>query len=240
VFPSVISLSILALSFGGCLDERSPMAPEGSPVLAPALTESNSALRYEVTVENLTPATGMGASQVFSPPVLATHGAAARMFRVGRQASAELAQIAEDAVNQPMLDRLNASDHVHSALQGTGVIAPGQSAIYEIESAPGFPFLSLATMLVNTNDGFTGLDTVRLPRRGEQVVLAGAYDAGSEENTELVEHIPGPCCGNPLVRVPTSEPIRHHRGILGIGDLDPAVWGWEGAVARVTIRRVEG
>lgn len=240
LMPAVV-LSAFALFVAGCGDEpNSLLGLEEPAALAPAVpADATAALSYEITIENLTPATGMGSSQVLSPPVLATHRPAVRMFQVGRTASSELAQIAEDAVNQPMLDRLGASEHVYSALQGGGVIAPGQSATYLIEAAPGFPLLSLATMLVNTNDGFTGLDSFRLPRRGEETLLVGAYDAGSEQNTELVEHIPGPCCGNPFVRVPTAARIRHHPGILGIGDLDPAVWGWQGPVAKVTVRRIE-
>ncbi|MGQ0721905.1 MAG: spondin domain-containing protein [Candidatus Eiseniibacteriota bacterium] len=239
LLAAIVTVSFVSM-LAGCSDEASaPSEPDASAALSPGVTEAGPILAYEVTIENLTPATGMGASQVLSPPVLATHRPAVRMFRVGRVASSELAQIAEDAVNQPMLDLLGASEHVHAVAQGGGVILPGHSASYRIETAPGFPFLSLATMLVNTNDAFTGLDSFRLPRRGEEHVLAGAWDAGSETNTELVAHIPGPCCGNPLVRVPTDDPIQPHRGIQGVGDLNPAVWGWDGPVARITVRRVE-
>ena len=50
-------------------------------------------------------------------------------------------------------------------------------------------------MLVNTNDAFTGLDSVQL--RGKRSQLSrNAYDAGSERNNELKAFIPGPCCGN--------------------------------------------
>jgi hypothetical protein len=234
----LLTVPLLAAPLTGCNDEASaPAGPDDSPALSAGVGEGDP-LSYELTIENLTPATGMGSSQVLSPPVIATHRPGVRMFRVGRPASSELAQIAEDAVNQPMLDLLGGSRHVYEAIAGGGVIPPGQSATYSITAAPGFPFLSLATMLVNTNDGFTGLDSFRLPRRGAESVLVGAYDAGSEENTELAAHIPGPCCGNPLVRVPTAQAIRHHPGILGVGDLDPDVWGWEGPVARVTVRRL--
>jgi hypothetical protein len=171
--------------------------------------------------------------------VLATHHGDLAMFRVGRLASSELAQIAEDAVNQPMLDRLAGSRRVHDSLAGGGPIVPGGSATYTIEAGPGFTRLSAVWMLVNTNDAFSGLDSIQLPRSGEEVVWVGAYDAGSEENTELFEHIPGPCCMNPLQRVPTSEPIRRHPGISGHGDLDPLTYGWDGPVARVTIRRAD-
>lgn len=69
--------------------------------------------------------------------------------------------------------------------------------------------LTVVTMLVNTNDVFTSLDS--LPLRGRGVARAtNAYDAGSERHNELSEFIPGPCCGNPSVRDPEGELIRHH------------------------------
>lgn len=192
--------------------------------------------RYEITLENLTPDTGDGGAQVFSPPVLATHGRRVKMFEVGQLASAGLAMIAEDAVNAPMVERLRGERAVHEVLEGGGVVPPGASATYELEAVAGKGRLSAAFMLVNTNDGFSGVDRLRLPRNGELAVDLYAYDAGSEENTELYSDIPGPCCGSPGVRVPTSEPIAMHGGIQGHGDLDPAKWGWEGPVGRLTIR----
>jgi len=56
------------------------------------------AYRYEITVENLTPNTGDGGSQVISPPVIATHRSGITMFRLGDFASPGMAVIAEDAM----------------------------------------------------------------------------------------------------------------------------------------------
>lgn len=90
---------------------------------------------------------------------------------------------------------------------------------------------------MNTNDAFTGLDSFR-PRGHKAVLRRAAYDAGSERNNELAAFIPGPCCGNLFVRDPEGELIRMHPGIMGVGDLDPAVYGWEEPVAKITIERV--
>jgi len=193
---------------------------------------------YDITFTNLTPATGPGASQPMSPPVFATHTWFFHIFHKGRRASNELAQLAEDAVNGPLVDKLNSTRRVFSVVQGGGVIHPGASSTVRIQSRRFFRKLSIASMLVNTNDAFAGLDGIRLPSHGSKTVYLYAYDAGTEKNTELKAHIPGPCCGNPLVRVPTRERIRYHRGISGDGDLDADVYGWEGAVAKVTITRV--
>ena len=163
------------------------------------------------------------------------------MFRVGKTASDALAQIAEDAINGPMLEALQSSSHVYDVAQGDGVVFPGESARYEIRAAGGQRRISMAFMLVNTNDGFAGVDALRLPRPNEDeiVVHLSAYDAGSELNTELRSHIPGPCCEGGGMGEDTSEPIHAHEGLLGIGDLDPSTWGWAEPVARLTIRRMD-
>lgn len=193
---------------------------------------------YEITIENLTPASGLGASQVFSPPVVATHGGGVRMFKVGHFASDALAAIAEDGVTDPMVALLEDSHRVADIGVGEGPIPPGGSQTLMLRTDIGKRRLSMAFMLVNTNDGFSGLDGVHLPRQGEKSYMIYAYDAGSEANTELVEHIPGPCCGTTFAGVEEHERIDMHPGILGNGDLDPATYGWEGAVARITVKRL--
>jgi len=198
----------------------------------------NSSTTYEIIVENLTPATGAGASQPFSPPVLATHHRKMHIFRPGSRASDELAQIAEDAVSGPLIDKLQNSSRVLDVVAGDAVILPGGEARYEIQAARSKRRLSAVFMLVNTNDAFGGLDGVRLPSRGEKVYYVRAYDAGSELNTELATDIPGPCCGSPGQGTDTHERIAEHAGILGVGDLDPADYGWTEPIAKVTVRKV--
>jgi hypothetical protein len=197
------------------------------------------ARNYEVVIENLTPATGAGSSQPFSPPVLATHQNRMHIFEVGAYATDELAGVAEDALNGPLVDRLDGSDRVLEVVTGGGVILPGESARFEVRTEGRYRRLSAVFMLVNTNDGFGGLDGVVLPPHGEKSFYVHAYDAGSELNTELVSDIPGPCCGHPGAGTDTGEPIHKHEGITGVGDLDAATWGWDGAVARITVRRID-
>ena len=96
---------------------------------------------------------------------------------------------------------------------------------------------SLVTMLVNTNDAFTGLDSLRLRGRGETRSTM-AYDGGSEKNNELKSHIPGPCCGSAFVRDPEGALIRPHDGITGVGQLTQALYDWDGPAARIAIERV--
>jgi len=245
-----LALAGTATVLGGCSHDTitGPDATDG--VATSALDKSGGATApgldglpdgmatYQVTIENLTPATADGASQPFSPPILATHDRLVHVFRPGTYASTELAQVAEDAQGAALVAQLEASDHVQQVVQGGGVILPGASMSFEIRTVGSADRLSAVFMLVNTNDGFGGLDAMRLPPRGATEYLVRAWDAGSERNTELASDIPGPCCGSHGVRVPTHERILPHRGILGVGDLDPAVYGWRGPVARVTVTRI--
>ncbi|MDQ4078414.1 MAG: spondin domain-containing protein [Chloroflexota bacterium] len=107
-------------------------------------------------------------------------------------------------------------------------------------------------MLICTNNGFTGVDTLRLPQQvGETVtVQTDAYDAGTEINTEDFADIVPPC--QALVGVSSGDSgtgmsnpalaeggvIHHHEGIEGDDDLVPAIHGWTNPVAEITITRV--
>ncbi len=211
------------------------------------------ALRYEVTIENLTP------GQPLSPPVAATHRRSANLFRMGRPASPEIEAIAEDG------DASGAAALLRGWAQTADVVSLGapltphgsdaggfsDSVTFEILARPG-DRLSLAAMLICTNDGFVGLDRARLPRHGSRSFYAKGYDAGTEMNTELSQDIVDPCSGigpaplngdpngneDALVDSDPHMPIRRHAGIQGNGDLT-AAHDWDGPVAKVTVTRVD-
>ncbi len=205
---------------------------------------------YQVTIYNLT------GGQPLTPPLVATHQRAVDFFDVGAPASLGIREIAENGNLQPMLDRLNGSDHVSDVVVAVAgsppPLMPGASITFDIDAEPGARFLSYASMLICTNDGFTGVDSRRLPSQvGQEVMLyTDAYDAGSEINTEDFADIVPPC--PPLTGVPSTDPgtgtsnpalaengvIHHHAGIQGGDDLQPAVHGWTNPVSKVTIRRV--
>ena len=208
---------------------------------------------YRVTISNLTD------SQPFSPPVAATHQKAIRMFQVGKLSSDELERIAEDGDEVPMFARFSASDKVTQAVDvgqpitrmGTSFGGFTDSATFEINAAPGDKF-SIATMLICTNDGFLGLDAVKLPREGSLTYLLSSYDAGTEQNTEQSVDLVDPCSalgptplpgdpdGNRDAEVDTVPPdvIAHHPGIAGVGELSPEAHGWSDPVAQVVVERI--
>jgi len=229
-----IFLSFSALVLGlftiGCNDGPTDIPTD------PGVLEKSSSFNaeYEVTLENLSPA----GSQPLSPPVFAVHSPSFRLFHIGGYASSELAQVAQDAFNDPLVTLLNNSPQVSDVVVG-GLIIPGSSGTYNVSAEGNYMKLSMVTMLVNTNDGFTGVDKLQLPQKGTKTYYLRTYDAGSEENTELEAHIPGPCCGNAFAGNSTSEKIRFHRGITGIGELGPEDYGWDESVAKLTITRID-
>ena len=191
----------------------------------------DAAKTWRVTITNLTSA------QPLSPPLFAVHTSKVDVWSVGSVASPGVAAIAEDADNSTLTAALTGAPGVRSVETGAGgPIPPGASRTYSVETRGQYNRVTVLTMLVNTNDAFTGLDALHVTGRGATMAKA-AYDAGSERNNELAAFIPGPCCGHPFVRDPTSEPIAMHAGILGVGDLDPAVYDWTNPVARISITR---
>ncbi|HEV8602049.1 MAG TPA: spondin domain-containing protein [Gaiellaceae bacterium] len=207
----------------------------GAALLIPAAEGSGTRARktWQVTITNLTPA----GSQPLSPPLLVVHSNRADVWSVGTIATHPVAAIAEDANNAPAESALTGYPGVLSVRTGEGgPIPPGATRTFTIQSRGKFNRLTILTMLVNTNDGFTGLDSMHLRGRGF-TRSTNAYDGGSERNNELIAFIPGPCCNHPFVRDPEGAVIRMHEGITGRGDLNPAVYGWTGLVARIQVSR---
>ena len=203
-------------------------------LLIPAAGSSpNQDRTWDVTITNLT----RPGSQPLSPPLFIVHSARADVWSLGEIATHPVAAIAEDANNAPAEAAFAQLEGVNDVFTGAGgPIPPGASRTYTVETSGHSSRLSVLTMLVNTNDGFTGLDSLRLRGHGETRSTM-AYDAGSELNNEEIAFIPGPCCNHPFVRDPEGALIRMHEGITGRGDLSPATYGWSGPVARIQVSR---
>jgi hypothetical protein len=200
------------------------------------------AAEYQVTVTNLTK------GQVFSPPVLATHKSSVAIFAAGDPASDELVDVAENGMGGALADYLNSIPQVFEAIASTQPVppamAPFEPVTFEISSRGHFDRLSMVSMLVNTNDAFLAIDTVRLPkRRGKSLTYyAIAYDAGSENNNQLCAYVPGPACeeldsGNSRDESEAEGVVYVHNGVHETGELSPAKYDWHNPVAKVVITR---
>lgn len=206
--------------------------------LAPA-QKSGGKTTWTVKITNLTnPGTEQQpAGQPFSNPVWAVHNRRAYLWRAGTQSTNGATFIAEDAIGMPLVGLLKKDRNVfRSGVEPVppppAPILPGQSRQFTVESRGDFNRLSILTMLVRTNDAFTGLDSVLLNK--DKTLMVNAYDNGSEKNNNKGSHIPGPPFGNAMVRDPDAQLIARHPGIMG-GDIAPFVW--QDPVARIEIKR---
>jgi hypothetical protein len=221
-------------------------------LVIPELAKSKGGNSYNVTITNLT------AGQPLTSPVLVTHTKRTGIFTVGEMASEEIQAIAENGNNEPLLMALGADVNVHQVVAGTVPLVPANnpggtalpsSATFEITTRGSARFLSFASMLICTNDGFTGLDSIKLPKR-KMTVYSMGYDARTETNTEDFADMVPPCQG--LIGVSSDDPgtgmtnpnlaedgiIIPHAGIIGGIDLLPGVHGWGDPVAKIEIERV--
>jgi hypothetical protein len=223
-------------------------------LLAPAAM----AREFKVKIVDLTE------GQPLTPPVIATHRGRHEVFDVGQPASVGVREIAENGNSAPLLAQLEADpfDRVTDFEEsGAGPLVP--------EGTPGSAMfaddvklrirghardrLSWVSMLICTNDGFTGVDGLRLPKHlGDRThAHTNGYDAHTEMNTEDYADIVPPCQG--LIGDTSGEPgtgvsdpavaeggvIAHHEGIDGtLDDLDAEIHGWTDPVAKIKVKRV--
>ena len=187
-----------------------------------------------------------------------THTSKTGIFHVGEAASEGIQQIAENGNGAPLLQALGEDTQVHDVVAGTAPLVPANnpgetgfdsSATFTITTRGKARYLSFASMLICTNDGFTGLDGIRLPSH-KKTFYTAAYDARTEVNTEDFADIVPPCQG--LIGVSSddmgsgmSNPmlaedgiVIPHAGINGGIDLFPEVHNWSDPVTKIEIERV--
>lgn len=153
--------------------------------------DNSSHASYNVTIKNTTYA------QPFSPMAAILHSTEKVIFQVGAEASVELESLAEGGDNTPLIETMQSDVHVSDVVSGSGLILPAHSASLSIEGEQG-NCLTLAGMLVNTNDAFVGAHCIDLSAlaKGEHLHIGlVAYDAGTELNSESAATIPGPAGG---------------------------------------------
>lgn len=185
---------------------------------------------YEVTVTNLS----KGA--VLTPVLVATTPSGESFFTPGGVASAALEIIAESGNSAPLEMSLDAYDSA-----SLGFIEPGQSDSTVVATRGQYRALSVASMVIPTNDTFIALNGVDGPRGNKSVTFwVPAWDAGTELNDELCASLPGPGCGGDPG--PASDNGEGHiyisNGIRGVGDIDADLRDWNNPVASITVTRI--
>jgi hypothetical protein len=224
----------------------------GAIALTPAAMAANHDRLYRVTIQNAT------LGQPLSPPVIATHTKAFQLFELGPVPTMGddgyaqylgLAAVAETGYPFHLFDAVSVADGVSDAVVLPPVLHEGDSNSTTISASGNAKYLSVASMLGRTNDGFWALRGVALPRGiGDTAhYFANGYDAGSEENLETTGEggtVGGADGDNGETLVGINDGsgegyIFVHAGIQGVGGLDPTIYDWRNPVVEVTIERVQ-
>lgn len=208
------------------------------------------ASQVDVTVHNLS------GNAYFTPLLVSVHPHDTTMFTPGEAASASLQAMAEGGdISGLGNDFSTVGAEIVENLAG-GLLAPGMQTSTTLQSSHENDALSVAAMILPTNDGFIALNGWKIPsKKGTYTLYLNAYDAGTEANDEIVNGggapgtpgipaDPGGKAGSGATGVATEiEGFVHiHRGILGdtdatggSSDLDSRYHRWQNPIAEVIV-----
>lgn len=210
-----------------------------------------SAQELEITLTNLTQGIH------YTPFIIAAHTADASLYQLGEPASAELQAMAEGGDISGLSTMFTGVNADMANNPADGLLAPSQSTTAMLNTTDGNMYLSIAAMLLPTNDGFVALNGWKIPTEaGTYKVMLNAYDAGTEANDEIINGggmpgtpgIPAAPGGNAgsgasgVTHTEANSTVHVHRGNLGdddlnggISDIDNTVHRWLNPVAAVTV-----
>lgn len=210
-----VVVATVAAVLSACDSGGVSIPPPPPPPPAPPMAN------FTVTVVNLTNA------QPLSPIAIIGHLSGYSVFSVGSAARPGLEELAEGGDNSSFVAEALANSAVLDAASGAAPIGPGGSDMASIgilDSDRPELRISVATMLVNTNDAFSGLNSVAVGDMAVGDVMAFnsiAYDAGTEADTEMAIHIPGPAGGGEgfnSLRDDDADRVSMHSGVVSQDD----------------------
>jgi len=190
----------------------------------------------------------------FTPLLISAHDNSTHLFQAGIAASDSLKAMAECGDISMLVSDLSTADNLVDP--ATGALAPGSNTMGTLTT--DHTHLSLAAMLLPTNDGFVGLDALEIPTTaGTYTYYLNAWDAGSEANNELMDTsgcavgmagIPldptgaAGSGGSGVAGMDSNTTVHIHRGVLGDGndsggssDLSNSVHRWQNPIAEIEI-----
>ena len=153
--------------------------------------------------------TNTSGAQPMTPPVVALHNAPGsengiRLFEVGQPAIGEIVQIAENGNNDPLVavaqgqigaGTVSAAGVAFPDPENPGPLTPGATASLTLDVESPDQVMTIVSMVVCTNDGFSGIDSQPIPEASETITMP-IYDAGSETNVLTLNYWVPPCSGD--------------------------------------------
>lgn len=203
--------------------------------------------RYQISVTNVSN------NQPLSPMAVVLHNAGYGAWTPGMAASTGLEALAEGGDGTNFLAEADANDNVLVTGTGNGLIMPGASDTVELTTMTADNLqLTVASMLVNTNDAFSGVAAHELGNLdvGDSLrIYAKSYDAGTEADSETAATIPGPAGGGTgegfnSARDDSVNFVAIHSGVVTMADgltssaLDES-HRFNGPVSMISITRTE-
>ncbi|MDD1792795.1 spondin domain-containing protein [Enterovibrio makurazakiensis] len=184
----------------------------------------------------------------FTPLIVAAHHDDANLFQTGTPASDAVEAMAEGGDISGLEDLALSAGAAVSSNPAEGILAPGETASTHLYTQHG-DVLSIAAMLLPSNDAFVGVDSWKIPRKkGTYVINANGYDAGTEANDELAANVPTPpfitfgSNGTGVDSEVANGNVHIHPGNLGdtnatggISDFDSTKHRWLNPVAIITV-----
>lgn len=222
-----------------------------SLLLTSAIGFSAQSANLTIKIQNLTKGI------TYTPFLLAAHGTNFRFFEAGTAASPSLRALAEGGATSALASDAQGASGVVVDDPNGGLLAPGASIDNITMDTGTQQYLSIASMLLPSNDAFAGLDSWHIPSEpGTYILNLNAYDAGTENNNELLVSGGGavgtlgmpaspvaPGSNGTGVADPNPNTRVHiHPGVLGdfdtnagVSDIDSRVHRWLNPVVRVTV-----
>jgi len=159
------------------------------------------------------------------------------LFALGSTPSVALQILAENGDPGPLAEAYGSTEGVFfSGIYAEGAPWTGGNDIFiTLPYESFFPYVTIASKALNTNDGFVALNAVRII---PNLVLTGPmYDAGSEINNEECSSIPGPACPNDSGNVRSGNGegfVVVHRGLHGLTkELPASEYDWRNPLIRI-------
>lgn len=256
--PSVLSALLLSLLLTACGGDgkknNSSSSMSSSSTSSSAMSSSSLSSSSVPMVKLSVMVTNLTAGQPLSPTAIVIHKPSFKAFSVGMSASVELERIAESGDSDAFLAAASANTAIFTSGKADAGIPPGMTTTVMLETSVMDADktqlrLTALSMLGNTNDGFTGLNSVDISKLavGESMTIDTiSYDAGTEKNTESAATVPGPAAGGEgfnSTRDDMPSTIAMHPGIISKDDglatsALTSVNRWDNPVAKITITRL--